>query len=375
MSFGYINENTAAMRGPMVMQLLQQFVSMTSWGELDYLVLDMPPGTGDVQLTLTQILNITAAIVVTTPQRLSFVDVVKGIDLFDRVNVPSVAVVENMASYSTGPALRLDDGEEGNWNKLEVDFRGVLSLADEELDGAIAELAAAHAHAFSLPSPSEVDEASQIEEASDVTSKRARLLAMVSRERAAACGPKEHLLFGKGHRQRLSEMWGIQNTIRLPLYESAAKFGDGGTPLVVGEPDHPLSMQFTELAKSIVREVEKVKVLNAHPALRFDEASFKLVVDEGIEGKEELVDPLGLRLACKCAACVEELTGKPLLDPSTVPEGVKPVDFGPVGNYALSVDWSDGHRSLYPYAAFIKSRQAGQAKRMPAATAGNDFGR
>jgi ATP-binding protein involved in chromosome partitioning len=86
-------------RGPMVHRLLQQFLGDVDWGELDYLVCDLPPGTGDVQLSLSQLIPIAGAVMVTTPQEVAIVDVVKGIAMFEKVEIPILGIVENMSFY------------------------------------------------------------------------------------------------------------------------------------------------------------------------------------------------------------------------------------------------------------------------------------
>jgi len=86
-------------RGPMVTQALQQLLMQTNWQDLDYLVVDMPPGTGDIQLTLSQQVPVTGAVVVTTPQDIALIDARKGFKMFEKVGVPILGLVENMAIH------------------------------------------------------------------------------------------------------------------------------------------------------------------------------------------------------------------------------------------------------------------------------------
>lgn len=90
-------DEAAVLRGPMVSNVLQQILFNTEWGELDYLFIDMPPGTGDVQLTLSQAVPLAGAAIVTTPQRIALIDVIKGIEMFSKVNIPIFGVLENMS--------------------------------------------------------------------------------------------------------------------------------------------------------------------------------------------------------------------------------------------------------------------------------------
>ena len=100
-SVGFFVEKGEAVvwRGPMVHRLLQQFLADVEWGDLDYLVCDLPPGTGDVQLSLSQLIPIAGAVMVTTPQEVSIIDVVKGIAMFEKVEIPILGLVENMSYY------------------------------------------------------------------------------------------------------------------------------------------------------------------------------------------------------------------------------------------------------------------------------------
>ena len=101
MSMGFLSSDDTPViwRGPMVHGILQQFLTRVDWGELDYLVMDLPPGTGDAQLTLTQSAPISGAVVVTTPQEVSLIDARKGLKMFQKVNVPVLGIVENMSYY------------------------------------------------------------------------------------------------------------------------------------------------------------------------------------------------------------------------------------------------------------------------------------
>jgi ATP-binding protein involved in chromosome partitioning len=105
MSMGFLLDDTspAILRGPMVTRYTQQFLRQVEWGELDYLVLDLPPGTGDIQLTIVQTVALSGAIIVTTPQEVALIDARKAATMFAKVNVPVLGLVENM-SYFVSPS-------------------------------------------------------------------------------------------------------------------------------------------------------------------------------------------------------------------------------------------------------------------------------
>jgi ATP-binding protein involved in chromosome partitioning len=106
LSFGHVNrksgvtgaggQGAAIIRGPIASRVINQLVAATEWDDVDYLIVDMPPGTGDVQITLTQSIAMTGAIIVTTPHELSLVDAAKGVAMFSEVHVPTLAVVSSL---------------------------------------------------------------------------------------------------------------------------------------------------------------------------------------------------------------------------------------------------------------------------------------
>ena len=132
MSFGFIsgNDTPVIWRGPLVSRMTEQFFKDVDWGQLDYLILDLPPGTGDVQLTLTQKLRISGAIIVTTPQDIALSDVRKGADMFEKVKTPILGVIENMSGFMIDGVIKSSNGEILSHGEINLSDGSVIQISE-----------------------------------------------------------------------------------------------------------------------------------------------------------------------------------------------------------------------------------------------------
>ncbi|MDR9394757.1 MAG: P-loop NTPase [Roseovarius sp.] len=290
------DDKPAILRGPMVTKYLQMFVTQVAWGQLDVLLLDLPPGTGDIQLTLAQAFPLTGAVVVSTPQDVSLKIARRGLRMLEQVNVPVLGVIENMSG-------------------------------------------------FTCPS----------------------------------CGEITHIFHGGGG-ARIAENIGVPFLGSIPLDPAIVDGGDTGRPLVMEAPDSPAAAAYRDIAGALAG----TSGAGAGLPLPFDwhvaegtgrpgrasptdggDPERPVALDHGADGlvigwqdgAETAIDARDLRLSCQCAACRDEMSGKRLLDPETVPLDVAPTRIWSVGNYAIGVAFSDGHSSgIYPYKALRAMR-------------------
>ena len=275
MSMGYLRPGeSVALRGPMASGMVQQMLTMTGWGELDYLVIDMPPGTGDIQLTIGQHAKIDGCVVVTTPQQLSLADVEKGIELWNKMKIPNLAVVENFSYFDCGN-----------------------------------------------------------------------------------CNERHEIFAKSGGSKKIAEKFGIEHVIQVPIEKAISETADSLHFPFVSKPGNsklPSYKALKELAEIVVRGVAKAK---------YEDVGFEMIQQGDLLIAKETSTATGdllwngsvscrsLRLACKSAVMIDEWTGEKRYDEKKIPADVRPNKIEPAGRYALRVEWSDGHHSIFPIKA------------------------
>tara|TARA_B100000315_G_scaffold29647_1_gene25181 strand:+ start:10208 stop:11521 length:1314 start_codon:yes stop_codon:yes gene_type:complete len=255
MSFGFLlGDSPAVMRGPMVSNYIQQLLHNVQWGELDYLLIDLPPGTGDIQLTITQSVKLDGAIIITTAQSLALADVAKGILMFEKVNVPMLGIIENMSYFACDN-----------------------------------------------------------------------------------CG-KKHFIFGSNGNSQLTDRFGLETLSWLPLDP------DFASKLIKKEENGLIKAA----ADKVIMALGKSSIKNAvTPTVSFNDEE---MIFKWPDGKVSVISNFDLRLSCRCANCIDEMSGKQILKKEDIPTNVKAEEVIPLGNYAISIKWSDGHNSgIYPY--------------------------
>ena len=214
MSIGYLldDERPVVWRGPMVHKLIEQFLGDVLWGDLDYLLIDMPPGTGDAQLSLAQLVPLTGAVLVTTPQAVATYDVAKSIAMFKQVNVEILGIVENMSGFV------LDGQIEGG----AAGTRVTLNAGNGQ--------------------------------ATVTTGENGRFQASFN-------------LFGVGGGEMLAKKHGFPLLGRVPLNPAVRVGGDAGDPITIAQPGSPLATAFREIAGRVAQRVA-IKSMQALPILQ-----------------------------------------------------------------------------------------------------------
>ncbi|MBI3097948.1 MAG: P-loop NTPase [Planctomycetes bacterium] len=267
MSMGLLasRETPVIWRGPMATKLIQQFLGAVEWGALDYLLLDLPPGTGDVQLTITQSVPLAGAVIVSTPQDVALHIAMKGLKMFQDVHVPIVGIVENMSTFV-----------------------------------------------------------------------------------CPHCGERSDIFRHGGARKICGER-GIPFLGEIPIDGAIVQAGDEGLPTVLRNADGPAATAYREVARRLVAEIGLANLLGSETTRRPQKVG---AAKSGVhldlkwdDGHRSRIGYRRLRLECPCAACIDEWTREPRLDPKSVPELVHPIEVSSVGRYALAFKWSDGHSS------------------------------
>lgn len=291
-------------RGAMVHQMLAQFLNDVVWGKLDYLLIDMPPGTGDAVLTIGQQVSLSGLVVVTTPQDLSIADTARGLRAFQALKVPILGVIENMSYFVC--------------------------------DGCEDQVA----------------------------------------------------LFGEGGGQVMAEALDIPLLAKVPVEAGVSAYGDAGKPLVLAAPDSAPAKALYDAAEQLHQQLDAKHKAEGFGfpweqlsfTDRFTEPSgtlenlpiqamWQVSSDElGViweDGTESLFSTRELRLACPCAACVDEDTGIRTLKPEHIKADVSLQKVEAVGRYAVAFFFTDGHSSgiyNYPYLRELADKKAaGQA--------------
>lgn len=296
MSMGLFSghDNPVVMRGPMVGKYLSMFIAGVQWGPLDYLMLDLPPGTGDTQLTLAQSFPLSGAVIVTTPQDVSLNIARRGARMFEQLHVPILGIIENMRSFT-----------------------------------------------------------------------------------CPGCGETTDI-FRRGGGERLGLELGVPFLGALPLDADVVTCGDEGRPIVADRPDSVSAGIYATIADALIDQLRT----NATALQPFrwnwtDDGTAPQWLADAVRPEGARTTPVGvrrrdartlsilwedghaddfdvreLRLACRCAQCVDEMSGRQTLDPKSVPADVSPTEIRSVGSYALGFKWSDGHGSgIHSFAA------------------------